>query len=234
MGLDAVEIVMAIEEAFDIQIEDSEAELLLTPRDVIGLVLLKTSRSQNSDCLTQRAFNRLRAAFIKQAGVTRKRIKPKARIADFVSRNNRRQVVRRVLDEIQVSHDPQFVRPLWLIGVICIFSIVIGVGSALFVRHNDIPLNTPVILVPMIAVVFCWFGLQMTKKFRYELDAPVATFGGMSRWVVAARPEFIAIEPGKWTREQIAIQVREIVVEQLGCEKAYDENARFIEDLGLG
>ncbi len=39
MGLDAVEIVMAVEEAFDIQIENSEAEKVLTPGQLVDLVL---------------------------------------------------------------------------------------------------------------------------------------------------------------------------------------------------
>ena len=234
MGLDAVAIVMAIEEAFDIQIEDSEAEQLLTPRDVVSLVLLKTSRSQTSDCLTQRAFNRLRTGFMRHAGVDRSEIKPKARIADLVSRNQRRQIVRRMLDEVGVPHDPRFVRPIWLIGVICFSALALGIFLVLLLRRSGIPYDNPIILVPLVAVVSAWFALQMTKGFRYELDAPVATVGGLSRWLVARGPSFIAIETGKWTREQVAARVREIVIDQLGCEKEYREEARFVEDLGLG
>jgi hypothetical protein len=36
-----------------------------------------------------------------------------------------------------------------------------------------------------------------------------------------------------WTREQVALRVREIVVEHLGCEAQYHEDALFVEDLGL-
>ena len=81
-----------------------------------------------------------------------------------------------------------------------------------------------------LALVCVW----LTKGMRYELDSSVATVGGFSRWLVARGPSFIAVEPGKWTREQIAARVREIVIEQLGCVKTYREDARFIEDLGVG
>lgn len=41
MGLDSVELVMAYEEAFKIEISDAEAEKILTPADVIALVVQK-------------------------------------------------------------------------------------------------------------------------------------------------------------------------------------------------
>ena len=41
MGLDAVEIVIEVEAAFDIQIEDAEAKKILTQRDLIDLITIK-------------------------------------------------------------------------------------------------------------------------------------------------------------------------------------------------
>jgi acyl carrier protein len=40
--------------------------------------------------------------------------------------------------------------------------------------------------------------------------------------------------PGQWSREQVAIQVRKIVTEHLGCESQYREDAEFVKDLGMG
>src|SRR5688572_24456515 len=116
MGLDSVELVMAIEEAFEIRIEDSEAEQLFAPRDVIELVLLKTSRSFATECLTQRAFNRLRSGLVRYGEVKRQAVKPKTRIASLISADDRRRVIRQILDELGVVIDPRFVRPDWLIG----------------------------------------------------------------------------------------------------------------------
>lgn len=234
MGLDAVEIVMAIEEAFDIQIEDSEAEYLFTPRDVINLVALKTSRLQATGCLTQRAFNRLRAGFIRHGGQKRVAVKPKAKIADLISRDNRCQIIRQILDDVGVVANPRFVRPGWLIGLICFGSLTVGVSTVFLFGHQGIRVANPIVTVPLIAVVSAWLALRLTKGMRYELDSSVATVGDLSQWLVARRPSFIAVEPGKWTREQIAVRVREVVVEQLGCVKTYREDARFVEDLGVG
>jgi acyl carrier protein len=234
MGLDAVEIVMAIEEAFDIQIEDSEAEQLLTPRDVIDLVALKTSGSHATDCLTQRAFNRLRSGFIQHGGQIRAKIKPKAKIGELISRDRRRQIIRQILDEIGVATDPHFVRPGWLISLICIGSLAMGISVVFLFRSWDMPIDNPIVIVPFIAVLSAWLALRLTTGMRCELDSSVATVGGLSRWLVARGPDFITIEPDKWTHEHIAARVREIVIEQLGCEKTYRENAQLIQDLGLG
>ncbi len=224
---------MAIEEAFDIQIEDSEAEYLLTPRDVINLVALKTSGSQSTDCLTQRAFNRLRSGLIRHGRQKRAEIRPKAKIGDLISRDSRRRIIRQILDEIGVATNPRFVRPGWLIALICLGSFAVAIASTLVFAHWEVVME----LIPIVgfaAMVGAWFCLWLTKGMRYELDPSVATVGDLSRWVVARGPSFIAIEPCKWTREQIAERVREVVIGQLGCVKNYREDARFIEDLGLG
>ena len=46
MGMESVEIVMSVEEAFSINISDAEAESILTPRHLIELVMAKVVRSQ--------------------------------------------------------------------------------------------------------------------------------------------------------------------------------------------
>ena len=132
-----------------------------------------------------------------------------------------------------MAADPSFVRPSWLIGLIFLGSLAISISIVFLFLSWEIPIVSPIIIVPSIAVVFAWFALRLTAGMRYELDTPVATVGDLSRWVVARGPSFIAIEPGKWTREQIAERVREVVVDQLDCAETYREDARFVRDLGL-
>lgn len=174
-----------------------------------------------------------RSGFIRHGGQKRAEIKPKAKIGELISRDSRRQIIRQVLDEIGVATDPRFVRPGWLIGLICFGSIAIGVAVVFLFRSWGMLIDNPIVIVPFIAVVSAWLALRLTAEMRYELDSSVATVGNLSRWVVARGPSFIAIEPGKWTREQIAERVREIVINQLGCADRYREDARFVQDLGV-
>ena len=55
-----------------------------------------------------------------------------------------------------------------------------------------------------------------------------------SRWVVVNAPESVQAKAGPWSREQVSEMIREVVIEVLGCEKEYREDANFVNDLGLG
>src|ERR1039457_2606087 len=93
MGLDAVEIVIEVEEAFDIRLEDAEVEKISTPRDLIELVMSKVAQADAAGCLTQRAFNLLRAALLHQLPLKRRDIAPQVRIADLAARTHRKRLL---------------------------------------------------------------------------------------------------------------------------------------------
>ena len=75
MGLDTVEIVMAVEEAFHIELNDSEAEKPHTPRQLIDLVLRKAAHANSDICLTQRSFHLLRRILIQSCSFHRNQIR---------------------------------------------------------------------------------------------------------------------------------------------------------------
>jgi hypothetical protein len=78
MGLDTVEIVMNLEEAFGIEIKDKEAEQLRTTRDIINFVCqkLNVSEATSGPCLSARAFYRLRESVIATSDIPRRDIRP--------------------------------------------------------------------------------------------------------------------------------------------------------------
>jgi hypothetical protein len=71
MGLDSVEFVLGVEEAFQIAIPDAEAERIETPRAVVEYVLTRIGPAPSSVCLEQRAFYRLRRAAMRVFAVAR-------------------------------------------------------------------------------------------------------------------------------------------------------------------
>lgn len=77
MGLDGVEFVMALEEAFQIAIPDEVAEHLPTPGDVVRYVRSRVGGDGNAPgCLDQRAFYRLRRAAVQVFDVPRAAVTP--------------------------------------------------------------------------------------------------------------------------------------------------------------
>ena len=74
MGLDGVELVMAVEEKFGITISDDEASNAFTVGDLKRLVRAKLEIAASAGCLTQRAFHLIRKNAIEEFGLPRRRL----------------------------------------------------------------------------------------------------------------------------------------------------------------
>lgn len=235
MGLDGVEIVMKAEEAFDIVIEDHEAEKTLTPRDLIELVMSKVGRTDRAVCLTQRSFHRFRASMIRTAGFRREHIKPEGSVRALFPLKTRKESVRQVLQDIGLKDIPQFVRPSWLVYLS--FGVAVGAGifSTIFLSHlSAMPFgSSPFFFGCVFTALAGWLLAISTRGLRRDFQPAMTTVGDFCRWIVAHGPQVVNAPPGQWSREQVAVKVREIVIDVLGCEKNYREDAHFVKDLGL-
>ncbi len=60
MGLDSIQVIMATEEAFDIEIRDRDAERIGTVRELALFVARRVPRQSGRECRTQRAFYQVR------------------------------------------------------------------------------------------------------------------------------------------------------------------------------
>jgi hypothetical protein len=129
MGLDAVEIVMKVEETFDIAIEDREAEKILTQHVLIELVMSKVGRTDRAVCLTQRAFHRFRASLIRNTGFKCEQIKPDASMIKLFVSEKRKQLLSQLLNDIGLSTMPEFVNRVGLL--ICRLDSLFALGFSL-------------------------------------------------------------------------------------------------------
>jgi acyl carrier protein len=244
MGLDGVEIVMKVEEAFGISIDDGEAGKIATPGQLIDLVLSKVGRTVDEACLTQRAFHRVRAALMRHMGVSRKQIRPDVLLGSLFPRSTRKEDVRQISGEIGLRKEIDFVRPAWVTGPIMAGIFVGGIVTAIFVdchpfTSHNLFLNVVLVPLPIIAAglfvtIFGWVAVAATNSVRIEFQSSVATIGDLSRWIVVNSPDVVKAQPGQWSREQVSEIVREIVIDVLGCNKEYREDAHFVKDLGMG
>ena len=76
MGLDFVEFIMAVEEAFQIAISDKDAGRMTTPASVVTHILGRVGGADTLACLGQRAFYKVRLAAIRVFAQPRSAIKP--------------------------------------------------------------------------------------------------------------------------------------------------------------
>lgn len=240
MGLDAVEILMQVEEVFDISIDDSAAVKLLTPRDLIEAIVSKVELADSAGCLTQRAFNLLRKALLRHLPLKRREIAPSIPLASLVPKEIRKELLKKLAAELGTGPLPELVRPPSLVTLLTIQSLAAAIAAG-FIVHKFAPetAKTALLVIGLIAAVVTHVGAWMaTTGASTEFPPLTATVGDLARWVLAHKQDLaVAVQPtppaGRWTREQVAARVREIVVDQLDCADTYREDASFVDDLGL-
>ncbi len=225
MGMDGVEIVMAVEDAFDIRIEDLEAEKLLTPLQLIELVQAKVANVETEICLSHRAFNLLRRYFTINRALPRKQFKPSAQLSALIPQKQRKVVLLDMALEVGTEPLPQLVRTAWLIKILFLFSVACGVYAATRVSSMSNGVAASAATGFLVTV--------LTLPFRNEFPKGLVTIGDLALWVKRHKPDLSNKSQKAWTREQIAARVREIIIDTLACEKTYREEARFVQDLGL-
>jgi acyl carrier protein len=232
MGLDGVEIVMAVEETFDMRIADSEAEKVRTPRHLIDLVWKQVAHADTTGCLSHRAFNRLRQLLMRRCALPRKAIVPTARLSDLLSSSQRREFADYVETDLGAA-GLQLSRPTWLSAGLFTGAVLLGVATTLPLRLTSAGVS--VLIAATVAIAVGYLFERGTRRLRTEFPNRLASVGDVSGWIVAHKPDLatgLRLQ-NAWTREQVALRVREIVVEHLGCEAQYHEDALFVEDLGL-
>ncbi len=232
MGLDAVEIVMAVEETFDIRIEGPEAEIIRTPRQLISLVWSKVAQADSTICLSHRAFNRLRKLLMRRCAISRNAIVPTANFTELLNQSQRRELAGCLEKELGTGQ-LKLIRPTWLSGSMVAVAVLLGVAATLPLQ--PLPPALSVLVTVIVAAAAGYVFEKNTRQFRTEFPKTLASVGAVSGWIVAHKPDLATELPSDkgWTREQVALRVRELVVEHLNCAAEYHEDARFIEDLGL-
>lgn len=89
MGLDLVEFVMDVETAFDLRIPDTDAESILTPRQLIDYLAKRLPICSTDYSLMDRAFERLRKTISEQAGIPLGSVLPTTSLFDVFPKSDR-------------------------------------------------------------------------------------------------------------------------------------------------
>jgi hypothetical protein len=230
MGMDSVEIVMEVEEAFGIQIEDPEAEAVLTPGQLIDLVVSKLSITSSDECLTQRAFHLVRKFFISKWQTPRASIRPTVSLKTLVPRPKRREFAGALVIEVGVpALRMEFPRSISNLILGSSFACAVAVFAA-----STGPVTVRCLLGFTAAGVIAFFVVRASNNLKTEFPSGVSTVGDLSRWVMMRKPGLSVPQTSTWAREQVVSGVRDIVVRALDSGDKYREDARFIQDLGLG
>ena len=95
--------------------------------------------------------------------------------------------------------------------------------------------GAPALISPLVAVIITGtLGVVATRSCRTEFPKGFRTAGDLARWIMEQKVDLANCGTKGWTREEVAAGVRKILVEILGCESRYHEDASIISDLGAG
>jgi len=230
MGLDTIELVMAIEERFGITLSDAEMGHVTTPGQLVDLVFSKVQRADSAGYLTRHAFYALRRALMKQGQWHRSQIVPAARLEELVPRAGRRKAWLELKESLSAGSWPELKRPPWLVVLLGAgFILMLLVAIKLHFDGVSYWLSFPAVFLAMAA------ALYLTRPLCLEFPAEQATVGQLSEFLVRAAPDLFGPEGRRWARPDVAAVIRSITIEELGLKPGqYREDAGFVQDLGAG
>lgn len=218
MGLDSVELVLAVEEEFDLTISDAEASRCRTPGDLIAIVADRMLPARRPTCRSQAAFHRLRRSLGSVLGVQRNAVRLDSPINDWLPGHARQRTWNQLRTEVGSRRWPDLERPAWLQATV--WSLALAAGG------TGLTWQGPVTGLGLAAVA----GIVATRLTRHLADHLPA-----GHETVRSLVSYVPAPVGSnWTRADVASRIREIVIEQLDLNPTdYREDADFIRDLGM-
>jgi hypothetical protein len=228
MGLDAVEMLMDVEERFGITLRNAEFASLVRVEDLTRLVLARIAARNQVPCPCVPAFQTLRGDVRQVMGDANLRIRPRQPIVDVIPPGKRRAFWRQLKRRIEILSGLR--RPLPVgaaLGVLVTLLAIAGVAPIL-VDPAIVPLSL------LAAGIVAAIAFGVTRPLCVMPPLALRTFGDITlkmAGTIAVTDNSLPPAPETWVPDVI----RDIVARNLGIprEKVYPA-ARFGEDLNLG
>ena len=223
MGLDGVELIIAVEDEFQIAIEDAEAEKCVTVQKLVELVYSRLRHTKTEPCLSQQGFYVVRKALMDILPVKRSMIKPDTKLEDLIENSNRRTVWRKIIssftESANITHS--LVRPKWLnLLVFFILPILVCVGNVIFHWF-------PLVLSIPAGITTAVFGSFITSPWKQMFPSKFSTVKDLIRFVAT-------LETSVWTEDEVFQKIKHIIVEHSGVKESdVTPETDFVKDLGI-
>ena len=222
---ESVEMVVRAEHAFQIEIENAEAEKVETPGQFIDLIYSKVGAGKTGVCPTQHIFYKLRGLLVAKFNLKKSEIELDTDIRAFCETKDQLALWNFLQEHFSSLRGTNPVRPPLLnYGL---FLLIIGSCLALYFLQE-----WTLSYVFLAGFFIWWFVLELTKPFRTRIPENGSTPRRLASHIVSVEAKEQMPEQVGWSRGQIADVVKSIVLEVLAPSK-YWEEAYFVDDLGL-
>jgi acyl carrier protein len=222
MGLDGVELLMAIEDEFQIVITEDEAYHIQTPDDLTTLVFSKLRDGGSPHCSSQHSFYLVRQKIADKFGVQRNAVKPNTKLVELVDRKTRKRFLKNITRELSSSNgvylgfeQPEYIKNIRLVSSIIIFPILLYV------------LNYQIGYAVFVLFLYLWLFSLITEPLKNELPKNFQTVADLVKINAS-------LDSSVWSRHDVYERVKEIIVEQLSVDpKMVLPNSHLVDDLGM-
>lgn len=229
MGLDGVELILAAEESFGIEISDEEAGRVETAGDLCELVRGKVRKRQERVCLTSAAFYRVRRGLTAVLGVERRSIRPGSVLEELLPRSERRQLWRELAERARLRLPDLQMNGWFVLGALLLGPLGAGGAALAFGRNAEWAL-----LAGMSGFAGSLVSLRLMVPYAVGLPREVVTVGDLARVVLATNYEVVAREAGGLHPAETWDAVRMLIHVQTGASPArITPEARLVDDLGI-
>jgi hypothetical protein len=234
MGLDGVEVLVAVEKAFGIEIPNAEAARLVTVGLLEESVLAKIPPAQPGVCLTRTAFYRLRAALVETLGIPREQVRPGSSLDEMIAPHERRRRWE-ALSAAARLRLPGLVLPRPAVAILLAAVLVVYVTGAVELTKRSFSAGFAAMVMLAPAALLGWTLFHATRPLARATRPGFRTVGGLA--MAAARLDYgaLATERRAASDREVHRIIRAIIVEEtcLDPDLVVPE-ARFVEDLRFG
>ena len=231
MGLDTVELVLEIEEAFGISIPDDRASRMLTVGDVYEFILENTADStlKSSTCLSAAAFYDLRR-YVRSLGLSPSEILPKTKLEHVIPLIGRRTYWKTLSSRMDLQF-PRLERPSWLVLLNCMLvAIVVSASFLGFAARNVV---AGIFAAVVFGVISSSLLVFLTQPFAIYPASTCSTIRDLVKKLVAINYSTLSTRYSTRNPSDVWNALQLIVAEQLGVDRSkVVPQARFVQDLG--
>ncbi|MCW5965614.1 MAG: hypothetical protein KIT83_16370 [Bryobacterales bacterium] len=231
MGLDGVELVLAIEDKFQIFLEDDEISGVSTMGQLQALVLTKLGQTTPQACATSRAFYAVRSGLMQGLGVARNDVRPATALDSlFTSTPRLRRIQWARVQRATAHRVPHLERTaLWAYG-----SLAIGAVMGPLVAYW---LGAPWLIVGLSVIPGIVVGLGALSAVpcgARNFPHNSVTVGDLARVVLGGNVADFRHVSSRWTDQDVWHALKMIVVEQTGLSpEKVQPDALIVDDLGI-
>lgn len=205
-GLDSVEIIIAIENSFNIKFDDErDFEEVKTYGEFENLVLDKVQGTEMNDCTSQQSFYKLREILVEDFNIPFKNITPKSQLNHIFPSKNRIKNVTFLKDKLKT--ETNFLKPDFTLSFISVVLIILS----FYYFFNQFLLG----LLLFVIGIFC---AKIAQDFGKEFY--VTNIGKLSEFMVKKDYKNSRRNSETYNPREVKEIIKEIFSDMLDIEKS--------------